>query len=252
MAGSGAYRDELQHLKNWRPFLLKNSGLPGPRGNLDLAQAVAELATEQQANELLSIPTELAPENSPEVFLVFCGLTSLGMLAARGQHEHFARLRSFASDGRWRVREAVAIALQYVGDADMALVLRTLGVWAKGNWYEKRAVAAALAEPRLLRDEANARQVLGIFDHITRDMTTAPDRRDESYKVLRQSMGYCWSVAAAAAPAEGKALMETWFGCRDTDIQWVMKENLKKNRLLKAAPDWTLYWRKQLARKPKV
>ncbi len=28
------YRQELQALDDWVPFLLKNSGLPGPRGNL--------------------------------------------------------------------------------------------------------------------------------------------------------------------------------------------------------------------------
>ena len=36
------YRQTLKRLDNWIPFLLKESGLPGPRGNLELAYAVAE------------------------------------------------------------------------------------------------------------------------------------------------------------------------------------------------------------------
>ncbi len=36
------YLQKLRELDDWTPYLLKNSGLPGPRGNLELAQAVAE------------------------------------------------------------------------------------------------------------------------------------------------------------------------------------------------------------------
>lgn len=35
------YRAQLHQLKDWDEFLLRHSGLPGPRGNLELAQAVA-------------------------------------------------------------------------------------------------------------------------------------------------------------------------------------------------------------------
>ena len=52
--------------------------------------------------------------------------------------------------------------------------------------------------------------------------------RDESFKVLRQGMGYCWSVAVAALPDEGKPMMEHWLDSEDKDIRWMMKENLKK------------------------
>src|SRR5512136_5914 len=72
------YRSKLKQLDDWTPFLLRNSGLPGPRGNLELALAVAELASTTQVETMLAIPAEQAPENSPQVFLVFCGLTALG------------------------------------------------------------------------------------------------------------------------------------------------------------------------------
>ena len=37
-----AYREALRGLTDWEPFLLKHSGLPGPRGNIELARAAAE------------------------------------------------------------------------------------------------------------------------------------------------------------------------------------------------------------------
>ena len=42
------YRQQLRRLTDWEPFLLKEFGLPGPRGNVELAQAVAE-----EGNEVL-------------------------------------------------------------------------------------------------------------------------------------------------------------------------------------------------------
>jgi hypothetical protein len=52
-------------------------------------------------------------------------------------------------------------------------------------------------------------------------------------------MGYCWSVAVAALPGEGKTAMEKWLKSGNPVIRRVMKENLKKNRLLKMDAKWT-------------
>ena len=232
------HRDALKQLDEWTPYLRTHSGLPGPRGNLELAQVVAELASPTQIDTWLSIPAREAPENSPNVFLVFCGVTALGRMPDEWRSTAFGLLRRYASDNRWRVREAAAIALQYVGDANMAVLLREMKDWAKGNWYEKRAAAAALAEPRLLKDSKAARRVLKIFDGITRRIAAARSPEDEGFKILRQAMGYCWSVAVAALPEDGKPLMEKWLTSPNADVRWIMRENLKKNRLVRMDPAW--------------
>ena len=183
-----------------------------------------------------------APENSANVFLIFCGVTALGQFIARGEIESFGNLRKYASDPRWRVREATAIALQYVGDANINVLLREMRVWCTGNWYEKRAAAAALAEPRLLKDPGIVTEVLKIFDGITTDIERNDATVDEAFKVLRQAMGYCWSVAVAAWPSHGKAAMEKWLSNPNRDVRWIMKENLKKNRLVKMDPGWVARW----------
>lgn len=234
MSKTDEYRKALRKLDDWIPFLRKESGLPGPRGNLELAHVVAQEGRQQQFEKLLSFKAE---ENTPEVFLVFCGVVGLGKLAAN-EPGLFDRLRHYASDPRWRIREAVATGLQLGGDQDMDLLLREMEGWSKGNWFEKRAAAAALAEPRLLKQPKHARQVLQILDQITAAMESAGHGKDESFKVLRQGLGYCWSVATAALPEEGKPLMEKWLSTPDQDIRWIMKENLKKNRLIKMDADW--------------
>ena len=228
------YRQTLRTLSDWDSFLMKNSGLPGPRGNLELAHAVAQEGNQKQFEHFLTYHAE---ENTPEVFVFFCGVIGLGKLAAN-QPELFNRLREYASDPRWRIREAVATGLQLSGDQDMDLLVREMKKWIKGNWYEKRAVAAALAEPRLLKQPKHAKQVLQILDKITASMETDDKFKDESFKVLRQGMGYCWSVAVAASPEAGKPMMEKWLTSEDKDIRWVMKENLKKNRLVKMDAAW--------------
>ncbi len=228
------YRQTLKNLEDWIPFLMKESGLPGPRGNLELAHAVAELGSKKQFKQLLSFQAE---ENTPEVFLVFCGVVGLGKLAA-DEPTLFNPLREYASDPRWRIREAVATGLQLVGDQDMDLLIEEMQKWSKGNWYEKRAAAAALAEPRLLKQPNYIEKALQVLDEITASMESDGSPKDESFKVLRQAMGYCWSVVVAASPEAGKPGMEKWLDSQNKDIHWMMKENLKKNRLLKMDADW--------------
>lgn len=235
MSKAEGYRRKLKELKNWTPYLLKNSGLPGPRGNLELAAVVAEEGTNSQFEEFLEFQTD---ENTPEVFLVFCGVSGTGKLAARGAHKYFVRLRGYASDPRWRIREGVATALQYVGDKDMEVLLLEMETWSHGNWYEKRAAAAALAEPRLLKAPKDVSRVLQIFDRITTSIESARHTNEEAFKVLRQGMGYCWSVAVASSPKEGKTIFEKWLDSDNPDVRWIMKENLKKNRLIKMDAAW--------------
>jgi hypothetical protein len=240
------YRRKLQTLRAWDAYLLEESGLPGPRGNLELAQAVAELGDESLFQRYLTIPIPEAPENSAPVFLVFCGVVGLGKLIAQGKQDHVQTLRRFASDARWRVREAVAIALQKAGDGDIEFVLNVAQAWERGNLLERRAVVAALCEPRLLKDPAVAGRVLQVLDRITASILEVENRKDEALAVLKKGLGYGWSVAVAASPAAGKRYMEKWISSPDRDIQWIMKENLTKNRLVKLDADWVTRQSKKL------
>jgi hypothetical protein len=49
--------------------------------------------------------------------------------------------------------------------------------------------------------------------------------------VLRQALGYCWSVAIAADAATGLPLFTALTTSKDRDVQWIVRENSKKARL---------------------
>ncbi len=237
-----AYRQQLSVLPNWDQFLMTESGLPGPRANLELAQAVADEGTLDLFRRYLAITSERAATNSPEVFLVVCGVVGLGRLLAEGDLDQLGALRVCANDPRWRVREAAALALQRWGDADMLALLNATNEWARGTLLERRAAVAAVCEPRLLKKPPHAKRVLKLLDTITRSIVREPDRRAEDFKTLRQALGYCWSVAVAALPSEGKPAMEKWLVSLDVDVAWIMQENLKKDRLKRMDANWVREW----------
>ncbi len=242
-----SYRQILRQLEDWEPYLLAESGLPGPRGNLELAHAVFDEGDDALFEQFLRYTPEKAPANTPEEFLHFCGVLGQGKNLSGQSIQLWTRLKLNAADPRWRTREAVAMALQSFGDRDMDGLLIEMEGWAHGNRFQQRAVAAGLCEPRLLKQESHAAKVLHILDIITASMVSADDRRDEAFKVLRQGMGYCWSVAAAALPEQGKTFMEKWFVSADPDVRRIMKDNLTKNRLVKMDSAWVERWRRELA-----
>lgn len=238
MTKAAAYRTMLQTLDDWEPYLLAQSGLPGPRGNLELAQVVADLGDLARFEQLLTYTPNIAPTNTPQEFLALCGVIGLGRLVAEGQDHLLARIRGYAHDPRWRMREGVSMALQRVGDADMDRLIGELQDWLSGSLLEQRAVAAALCEPRLLRAEPHARRTLELLDAITTSLTACTDRRSEAFMALRKGLGYCWSVAVVTAPDVGKPFMEKWLGSDDKDVRWIMRQNLGKARLVRMDAAW--------------
>ena len=243
MSKMDEYRKTLQTLDDWDSYLLKESGLPGPRGNLELAQVVADEGNLELFRRYTAYTADQAPVNSPYEFLASCGVIGLGRLLAQGNIGLLETLRIHASDPRWRIREAVAMALQRLGDVSMDQLITAMQKWSKGTPLEQRAAAAALCEPRLLGQAKHAGAVLRILDEITATFERVKNRRSEDFLALRKGLGYCWSVAVVALPNEGKLLMEKWLVTADKDIQWVMRENLKKARLARMDSEWVKKWR---------
>ena len=71
------YRVELRSLKRWEPYLKKHSGLPGPRANLELVQAVGDEADSDRlwrlsasADEFLALGLKLPLRQCPYDFFV--------------------------------------------------------------------------------------------------------------------------------------------------------------------------------------
>jgi len=226
--------------KKWEDYLRKHSGLPGPRGNIELARAFAQTATLMDFKKYIRLEPEEAPENTADVFLVFCGVLGLGEYLAKAHDGGLLKqLRELANDPRWRVREAVAMALQTIGQKDMDRVLNYAHSWIKGTLLEQRAVIAGLCEPDLLDDADVIKQVFELLDWATASIIAYDDERDDDYDTLQKALSYCWSVAFAANPEKGKAKIERWIKENHPIINRIMRENLSKDRLKRIDPEWT-------------
>ena len=248
MAKVDTYRARLRTLENWDAWLQQESGLPGPRANLELIAAIAEEGDETFFRHCLALDRPPAPVNTPQAFLVICGIVGSGKLLASGRADLLPILRAYASDTRWRMREGVVLGLQYLGTADLPALLDLMQPWSTGNSFEQRAAAAALCEPKLLTNPADVERVLAILDLITASISGIADRKGDAFQALRKGLGYCWSVAVAAAPEQGKPIMERWLSSADPDIRWIMRENLTKNRLIRMDAAWVAQAQTQLQR----
>jgi hypothetical protein len=217
-----AYRADLRKLKDWEPYLKRHSGLPGPRANLELVAAVADEADPDRLWRLSA---------SQDEFLALCGTAGLGRVALMEPETVMTWLRELAADPRWRVREGVAIALQRLGRESMPGLIAEMKVWSRDGAFVQRAVVAGLCEPALLKNNADTVEVLAILDHITHALAATSDRRHDGFRVLRQALGYGWSVAASAAPQNARPYLEKWLRSSDKDVAWVMKSNLSKARM---------------------
>jgi hypothetical protein len=227
VASIADHRAALAVLDDWTQYLNANSGLPGPRGNLELVAACGEQADFTRARALVETDDE---------FSTVCGLVALGRIFGEGDKGQAELLHRHASDPRWRVREGVAMALQRAADDDPQASFGLAEVWAAdSDPLVRRAAVAAVAEPRLLRDQTRARQALQFLNRITAGLDEVPadERKTSSVRTLRQALGYAWSVVISALPEEGLPMFHALETRTDPDIEWIVRENLKKARLKK-------------------
>lgn len=211
-----------------RDYLQQHSGLPGPRSNLELLALAGDTL-------VLAHAARLRDEDSE--YLRCCGVIRLGrefLDAPAPEREAISDLLThFAADASWRVREAVAMAGQTIGDEDAASVRRLVGRWVESSDpLVARAGIATICEPRLLRDPAMAAFAVDACRTAT-DRLLAFDplsRMQPGPRTLRKALGYCWSVAIAADPALLPAF--TALG-GDPDVDWIVRENRRKARLKK-------------------
>ncbi len=244
------YHRKLTEIKDWDAFLQRESNLPGPRANLELVQAVADLGERMLFERYIVISPIQAPENTPMEMLPICGTVGLGRLLAEGDHTVLSLLRNLSKDPRWRIREGVVLALERWGKADFDALSAEMKNWIRGNLYEKRAAVAALAHPQFLREQSLSKEILDLFDAVTQSLLDFPNKKDDGFRILRQTLGYGWSVIIVAYPQTGIPYFERWAQSKDGDIQWLLRSNLSKQRLIRVDPAWVEKMRIHLRKIP--
>jgi hypothetical protein len=232
-------------------YIISNSNLPSPRANLELAAAFSELMEDYSGEgedklwelviNMTAVSADEAPVNAPGEFIPFCGAVGVGSIASlspRFFEPALATLRGLAQDPRWRVREAVAMGLQRLLARRGPDTLKELERWVtSGDWLEMRAVAAAVADPSALRQEETAPSALQLHRDIMDHVLGTGEHKSEAFRILRKALGYTLSVVVAAVPQDGFEYMAQLIGTQDPDVLWIVKQNLKKNRLVKKFPE---------------
>jgi hypothetical protein len=146
-------------------------------------------------------------------------------------------LRELADDPRWRMREGVCFGLQRLIPVYPDVALTALAGWIPdGSWLELRAAAAGVAEPPLLKNHDVALAALHLHERILDRVLQAHDRKSESFRTLRKGLGYTLSVIVQAIPEEGFPWLAKIIDTSDPDVLWIVRQNLKKKRLLKPFP----------------
>jgi len=229
-------------------YLRDQSRLPGTRANIELAQDLSQhLAFLVPAfpDEMRALLNHLVREearvvaNTPGEFVVMCGVLGFGASAvavAEWREDVFERLSQYARSHAKRAREAATLALQkmLLAAPDETLLL-LMDLLDRGDCLQLRACLAAISESSLLTSMQFVSSAL-IMQRVALEYLhalPANERRRADVRVLRDTLGYTLSVVTAASPDDGFALMceiATW---SDPDINWVLRENLKKRRLAK-------------------
>ena len=229
-------------------YLRDRSRLPGTRANLELGQDLSHQlaflapAFADEVRALLNYlvrDEECVVTNTPGEFVLICGILGFGACAVavpEWREDVFSRLAQSARSSSWRAREITATALQtLLLAAPDETLLRLMELLDRGDCLQLRACLAAISEPALLTSGqlvASALIMQRVALEYLRALPAAERKRTE-VRILRKSLGYTLSVVAAANPDDGFALMceiATW---NDPDINWVLRENLKKRRLAK-------------------
>ncbi|MEI8199523.1 MAG: hypothetical protein WCG21_05655 [Eubacteriales bacterium] len=232
-------------------YLAHNSNLPGPRSNLTLAFKFSDCFEHGPISDCLldllvgwvHISSEKAPVNSPREYLPFCGILALGAhyyyADEKTRNTIMEQFKISMNDKRWRTREGAAMGFQKIAEKDFDLIRQQFLHWLPGSSnLEKRAFAAALAHPPILKNNDTARFSLSVCENILDKILTygSEIRRSEDFAVLSKGLAYSISVFTAALPEDGFAVMKKYARIKDPALNKIIKANLSKTRLTKKYP----------------
>jgi hypothetical protein len=228
-------------------YLIAHSNLPGKRGNLELSYAFADYIEERypaNPESALRFCKALITENPPgrqntgsEEFLPFCGTLGIGRIGKIDPNrtlDVIGYIKRIAQDERWRVREAVAMAIQDLMDVRPEDTIATLQSWIhEDNFLLHRAIVAGVAELRFMKNREIARVALEMHKAIIEKVAHKVDKRNPEYSVLVKGLSYTLSVVIVGIEQEGFAYLDDLLATDHPILKKIVHENLKKKRLIR-------------------
>jgi len=217
------------------------SGLPGTRANLPLAQAFATecvhrgKAADRLAFEMATLHADIAPGASAKEFLPMCGVLAIGARAAVEpalRERTLAILHDASEDLRFRVREAVPMAVARIGGAMGDALVHELAPWMDG-FFQGAAVLLALAQPEWLPAVNDVDAVLARFDEayaLVKNASRSASRYP-GWKALVDALGVAPAAAAARFGVPVFDQLARWSSTEMPELREAVSANLRAGKL---------------------
>lgn len=180
--------------------LVRGSGMPGPRPNLDLARAVGAALVGAGARGLSLIG--VLEQQKEEYFLIVAAQAHAARIGA-GKKDAADALQRLAEDERHIVRLGVIDALRALIDARGEAAVRELAAWTDGYLQAHVAVAALAERATLARLPTSAGpEVLARLDEAfaLADKSPRAAERLQGVRQLRQALPAQIATIAARYP----------------------------------------------------
>lgn len=217
------------------------SGLPGTRANVAVAQAFANecvargKAADELAFDMATLHADVAPGASPREFLPMCGVLAIGGRAAVDpslRKKTIAVLHEAAEDLRFRVREAVPLALAKIGGAMGDALVRDVASWMDG-FFQATAVLLALAHPAWLPSIDRADEVIARLDEAYELAKKAPRAaaRYPGRKALVEALAVAPSAVAARFGVPVFDALARWSSTEMPELRDAIAANLRAGNL---------------------
>jgi hypothetical protein len=222
-------------------FLVKNSGLPGTRINQAVAEAFAfECAREGKASEklalgMLDLPADYAQGGTAFEFLPVCGAFAVAARAAKDKtyiSTALPVLKDASDDMRFRVRDAVALGLSWMGAASPEETLAGTDSWTEGFTYAA-SLTEALSQATFVDAIKKPEIVVARIDGCFRLALNAPRaaERYPGYKSLIEALPVATAMVAARFGPPMFDAMELWCKAKEPMLREVILASIRGNRV---------------------
>jgi hypothetical protein len=222
-------------------LLKRGSRLPGTRANDELADAFAHACrargrpADAVALAMARLTADEAPGATALEFLPVCGVTAVGARAAFDETvrtQLLAELHEHADDLRFRVRDAVVLALAQVGAACGAPLVDDVRPWMDGYFHAAAVLKAIVQQGWLTRLHAHEAVVARFDDAFTlaRDAPRAAARYP-GRKALVDALATSPAIAAARFGVPIFDMLTRWAATPDPELRAVV-ETLCASRTL--------------------
>lgn len=229
LAGKGQYGALYE-------VLSRLSGLPGPRPNVGLAEAVgAHLAAAgPSADRIVSAlakPAAQAATSPTGTFLPMCAAMAFAYQYLAGQSRALAALEGLADDERREVRDGVVRALLVIGRGRPVELVDAIEGWM-ATFMPAAVAVEAIADRSVVGGVSRADAILARFAQGFERIVDAArsDERSQGYRLLMRSLAELTSALAARFPER----TTQWFDERLTEGQGRVR--LCIERLLEQTP----------------